>query len=477
MDDVRYEKRLHMKIQNYGEIINFASSSLRSSRETVLKLFSSAVDAVDPYRIIYDNLTINSEKKELIIKNQHFNIDQRKIWVIGAGKAIGRMAEALEKVFTELDYRGTICVSKGIKREIKLKKLQCLESSHPLPSEVNVINTKSILEMVENIKPEDLVIALISGGGSAIWVSPISPITIDELIALNKQLINSGMNIHEINVVRKHISTIKGGKLAMQIPGEILVIVLSDVVGDNLESISSGYFYPDPSTFHDSKFLLDQYHLWDGEIPASVKLVIEQGIEGIIPETLKKDDPVFSRVDTYILGSNKLACKNIISTAMRFDLKAILLTDKLEGDARCLGRLLARIYCGLAEGSQEPLLVVSGGEPTMKVYGKGIGGRNQEVVGAVLDEFLSLPFPPDITFLSAGTDGIDGNSPYAGALIDDKSISVVHKKGLKLAKFQKENNLSKFFEELGGSVLLSGPTGTNVMDLQIALINASTMHK
>ncbi len=466
-----------MRIQNYEEIINFSSSDLQKAREIILNFFRSAVDAVDPYRIVYDNLSINSEKKELVIKNQHFSIDQKKIWVIGAGKAVGRMAEALEKVLTGLDYRGIICVPKGIKHDLKLKNFQCLESTHPFPSETNVSNTKATLKMIKNIKTKDLVIALISGGGSAIWTAPVFPITIDNLIALNKQLINSGMNIHKINVVRKHVSTIKGGKLVKQIPGEILVLILSDVIGDKLESIASGYFHPDPSTFQDTKHLLEQHHLWNGEIPTSVKLVIEQGIDGKIPETLKNDNQAFNRVQTHILGSNKLACKDIMSAARGLGLNAIMLTDKLEGDARCLGRLLARIYCGLAEGTQDPLLVVSGGEPTLKVHGKGIGGRNQEVVGAVLNEFLSLSSPPDITFLSAGTDGVDGNSPYAGALIDDDTIVVARKKKLILSKFQKENNISNFFEELGGSVLLSGPTGTNVMDLQIAMLNASILHK
>lgn len=466
-----------MKIQNYEEIINFSSFARKKARETVLDLFSSAVEAVDPCQIVYDNLTFDSKKKELIVRNTHLSVNQRKIWVIGAGKAVGRMAEALERVLAGLDYRGIICVPEGVKEGLKLQKLQCLESTHPLPSEVNIHNTTKILELVESIEPEDLVIALISGGGSAIWVKPIFPVTINDLITLNTELINSGMNIHEINVVRKHVSLIKGGKLVKQIPAEMLVLVLSDVIGDNLESIASGYFYPDPSTFNYTRHLLDQHNIWDNAIPPSVRLVIERGIDGVIPETPKDHDQAFQRVKTYILGSNKLACNAVILNAKKLGLNAVFLTDKLEGDARWLGRLLARIYCGLAEGSEESFIIVSGGEPTVRVRGKGIGGRNQEVVAALLNEFLSSSSPPDFTFLSAGTDGVDGNSPYAGALVDDNTVAVIHQKELNLVKYQRENNLSRFFEELGGSVLLSGPTGTNVMDLQIAMFNTSNFHK
>ncbi|MFX0123472.1 MAG: glycerate kinase [Candidatus Hodarchaeota archaeon] len=466
-----------MLIQNYEEIIHFSSSIRQKPREIILELFNAAVDAVNPYQIILDNITYNSDRKELIIKNQVFSIEKRKIWIIGAGKAVGQMAEALERILIELEYKGVICVPEGVKNHLRLDVLTCLESTHPLPSEVNVKNTKEVLELIEKINPDDLVIALISGGGSAIWAAPISPITIEDLILLNKGLINSGMTIHEMNIVRKHVSAIKGGKLSKIIPAKtIVVLILSDVIGDNLETIASGCFYPDSSTFLDVRLILDQYDLLN-VIPDSIKLVIEQGNDGVIPETPKKTDPIFQHIYTHIIGSNKLACNAVISAAKQLGLNTLFLTDKLEGNAKCLGRLLARIYCGLADKTREPLLVISGGEPTVKVRGGGIGGRNQEVAAAVLHEFSSLTSPPDIVFLSAGTDGIDGNSPYAGALVDDVSVTVTQQKELDLAKFQEENNLSKFFEEVGGSLLISGPTGTNVMDVQIALINATIFQK
>ncbi|MFX0206765.1 MAG: glycerate kinase [Candidatus Hodarchaeota archaeon] len=461
-----------MIFQNYDEIIHFSSSIRQKARETVLRLFDIGVNAVNPSKIINENLIYNSERKKLIIKDQVFSVKERKIYIIGAGKAVGRMAEALEKLLIDLEFQGIICVPQGMKTHLTLNKLECLESTHPLPSEVNLVNTKEILDLIENIEPNDLVIALISGGGSAIWTAPISPITIEDLIFLNKKLIESGMDIHEMNVVRKHVSKIKGGKVAKIISAEMIVLILSDVIGDNLETIASGCFHPDPSTFLDAKYLLHQYGLMN-VIPDSVKLVIERGNDGSIPETPKKGASFFQNVHTYVLGSNKLACNAIMTNAKKLGLNTLFLTDKIEGDAKWLGQLLARIYQGLADGTHAPLLVVSGGEPTVKVRGRGIGGRNQEVAAAVLQEFFSLASPPDIVFLSAGTDGVDGNSPYAGALVDDLSVIENQKKMLDLAKYREENNLSKFFEKLGGSVLMSGPTGTNVMDLQIALLNAS----
>ncbi|MFX1516115.1 MAG: glycerate kinase [Promethearchaeota archaeon] len=465
-----------MIFQNYDEVVHFSSSIRHESRSILLKLFNYGIEAVNPYQVILDNLTYNSEKEELVITNQVFSTKKRRLWIIGAGKAVGKMAEALEKVLVELEYQGVICVPEGVKRHLQLRRLRCLESTHPLPSEANIVNTGEILQLIENIDAKDLVIALISGGGSAILTAPTPPITIQDLILLNKELINSGMNIHEINVIRKHVSTIKGGKLAKIIPAEMIVLVISDVIGDNLESIASGYFYPDPSTFSDASHLIEQYHL-QNVIPKSVERVIEQGKNELVPETPKKGDIVFQRIHTHILGSNKLACNAIITAAKQYGLDAIFLTDKVEGDVKCVGQLLARIYCGLASTTQEPLLVISGGEPTVKVRGNGIGGRNQELAAAVLQEFLLQKTPTDIVFLSAGTDGIDGNSSYAGALVDDISVTMTHQNKLNLVKYQQNNNLSNFFEELGGSVLISGPTGTNVMDVQVALLNASIFQK
>lgn len=458
-----------MRIQNYKEIIHFSSSERKKARETLLNFFSSALEAVDPFQLICNNLSFNSEEKELIIDKNHYSVANRKIWIIGTGKAVGRMTQAVEMILTELDYEGVICVPLGAKKDLKFERVQCYESTHPLPTEVNLCNTRMVLELVKRVQEEDLVIALISGGGSALWSAPTPPITINDLINLNKVLLRSKMSIHDINNIRKHLSQIKGGRLAEQISCETLVLVLSDVIGDNLESVASGPLSPDPSTFQDVKILMDQHQIWEN-ISYSIREVIEKGLSGEILDTPKNE---FQHVHTYIVGSNKVACEAICSFARQQSFKTLLLTDKLEGDARWIGQLLARIYCGVSESIQGPIVVVSGGESTIEVQGKGMGGRNQEVAAALLNELTSLPSPPDIEFLSVGTDGVDGNSKYAGALIDRLTVEVFLQKSLDMSKYRQENNISKFFEEIDGSLLITGPTGTNVMDLQIALLNYS----
>jgi glycerate-2-kinase len=307
------------------------------------------------------------------------------------------------------------------------------------------------------------------------FIAPISPIKLEDIIRLNKALIESGMSIHEINIIRKHVSEVKGGKLAEKINCETLTLVLSDVIGDNLESIASGPLVPDTSTFNDSKSLLMKYNLWENRIPDSVKRVIQKGVDREIPETLKKNNKRFDRIRSYIIASNRMACRAVISHAEKRGLRSIFLTDKIEGDARWLGKILARVYSGLSENINEPLLIVSGGESTVKVQGDGIGGRNQELAASLLKELSSDSTNIAFAFISAGTDGIDGNSRYAGVILDNQTINVYSQKKVNLKEYQLQSDTCNFFKEIGGSLLLTGPTGTNVMDIQISIVNSDEL--
>ncbi|MFX0149210.1 MAG: glycerate kinase [Candidatus Hodarchaeota archaeon] len=465
-----------MKILNYADLIEFSTSETRKkARQVLLDFFKTAIDAVDPYKIIFNNLSVDRENETLTVNDDNFDIKNRKIWIIGAGKAVGRMAEALEAVLEGLNIRGAICVPLGVKQDISLKQIECFECSHPLPSKTNIQNTKQVMDLVKKIEANDLVIALISGGGSAIWSAPIFPITADDLISLNKLLINSGMSIHEVNTVRKHVSLIKGGKFSEIISSSIIVLVLSDVIGDNLEIIASGPFYPDPSTFQESKSMLIKYNLWDKSIPSSVKLVIDQGIEGKISEAWKIRNGISKKVHHYILGSNELACEAALSHAKKLGFKTKYESSFITGDARKLGRSYAQKHLDFIKTQNDTLFLVSGGEPTIKVRGSGIGGRNQEVAGAYLRFLLNSREIThcDSVFLAVGTDGIDGNSQYAGVLIDEDTLEKSNQIKSELITYQKNNDLTSFFELIGGSLLLTGPTGTNVMDLYLALVNTS----
>jgi len=465
-----------LKIQNYDDLIEFSANDTgKKARQLLLDSFKIAVDAVDPYKIVFDNLSLDHKNATLTVINDNFCIKGRKIWVIGAGKAVGRIAEALEAVLKGLDLRGVICVPLGVKKTLSLRRIGCLECTHPLPSESNIQNTKRVMKFVEKINPDDLVIALISGGGSTIWSAPILPITIDDLILLNKLLIHSGMTIHELNTIRKHVSLIKGGRLSELISTEIIVLVLSDVIGDNLEVIASGPFYPDPSTFQDAKNILKHFKLWNKSIPSSIRLVIDQGIEGVVSETLKQSNQIFKKVHHYILGSNELACRAVVKYAKKIGFKTKYDPNLKKGDARKLGRLYAQTHLNWKKDQKDPLLLISGGEPTVEVRGSGIGGRNQEVAGAYLQFILSSQgkMLRDVSFLAVGTDGIDGNSHYAGTLIDEATVVITKQRNLKLLTYQKNNDLSSFFELIGGSLVLTGSTGTNVMDLHLTFLNTS----
>ncbi|MHA1214972.1 MAG: glycerate kinase type-2 family protein [Candidatus Hodarchaeales archaeon] len=459
-----------MLVKNYLQLVNSPhQESFQKMRGLLLDLYTSAVESVNPYKAVLRHLKINDETTSLEIEDLELSLVNRKIWILGGGKASGQMAEALESLIGDKDYSGLVIVPKGVKKQLKLKKIECYESDHPIPSSTNLENTKKLIKAVEKIKREDLVLFLLSGGGSALLTMPQNSIDLADLIKLNELLIRSEMDIHEINVIRKHVSSIKGGRLAELINAkEKVVLVISDVIGDNLETIASGPMVPDSSTYLDAKVILQNHGLWAEKIPNSVKDVIEKGIKGQLKETPKQGDKIFEGVNTFIIASNKIACEAIRSKAKEMNLKCVFLTDKIEGDARALGKLMVRIYEGLLDDITKPIVFVSGGEPTVKVEGKGIGGRNQELVVSAMQELSS--FKGNFCFLSAGTDGIDGNSKYAGAIIDNFSLGIFEEKQLPLGKFLADNDLTNFFQKLGYSLIETGPTGTNVMDVQLCYL-------
>jgi len=354
-----------LEIQNYDYLVNFPSNqSKQRARRLVLDLFKYAIDSVDSFKIITKNLVVDKKKKILTCFNDKFSIKTGKIWVLGAGKAVGRMVEALEEVLLGCDLEGIVCVPIGVRLKLKLSTIDIYESTHPFPSDNNIKNTQEVLKLIRRINQKDLVIGLISGGGSAIWSAPIPPLTLNDIITLNKLLINSGMTIDQINIIRKHVSRIKGGKLANQIDAKTIVLVQSDVVGDRLESIASGPFFPDMSTYKDAKDILEQFNLWNS-VPSSVKSVLNSGIDGeeFDQENHKKV------VNHYILSTNMLAQKVIISHAKKLGFKAVHHSEYVTGDARALGKRFARDTISKILKEHSFQIIVSGGETTVKVIG------------------------------------------------------------------------------------------------------------
>ena len=469
-----------MEIKNRSELLNLPSASPHiKARHLLLDLFQTGLEKINPFQIVKERLNYIIDLEILQIGDYSFNLKDRTIWVIGAGKAVGLMALAIEELIEKKTLSGLICVPEGVKKDLPLQKITCLESTHPLPSQVNVQNTNRLLQLIKNIKKEDLVISLISGGGSSLWSAPIDPISINELNELNLTLIRSGMSIHEINIIRKHVSRIKGGKLAKIIPSEIINLVISDVIGDNFDTIASGPFSPDPSTFNSVIEILKNYNLEINSLPSNVAQIIVEGINGSIPDTLKPNDEVFKRVYNFLLCSNMTARKAIYKKARDLGIKAIDSEKLLDGDARLVGIDYARQSLALLQDKalrRQSILYIGGGEPIVSVQGQGIGGRNQELIGSFLGEITKIDRSLDVVLLSAGTDGIDGNSEFAGAICDDYTRISLKEKELDIAKFQQDNDMSSFFQLLGNSLILSGPTGTNVMDIHLLLINASKLN-
>ena len=468
-----------MEILNISELLDVPQDSPHfRSRKFLLELLKTGIDAVDPFELVIRNLDYISDLKLLQIGEFSFNLQKRTIWVIGAGKAVGRMAEAIEIKLPDCTLSGLICVPEGIKKDLSLKQIQCLESTHPIPSEKNIQNTMMMLELIKQIKPSDLVISLISGGGSALWSAPIPPISIADLEKLNLTLIRSGMSIHEINIIRKHLSLIKGGKLAQLIPSEIITLAISDVIGDNFDTIASGPFSPDDSTFHTVLETLEKYNLDLEGLPSIIYQVIAGGLNGKIPDTPNLENTVFKRVYSFLLGSNMIARNSISIKAEKLGIKVIDKGNLIEGDARYIGKEYAlQGLRNLQDKTikRQPILYLSGGEPTIIVKGNGVGGRNQELIGSFLEEINKIEMIPDLVLLSAGTDGIDGNSQYAGAICDHFTLRRIKEKKLPIDEYQKNNDMSQFFQLLGKSLILTGPTGTNVMDIHLLLVNASKL--
>ena len=463
-----------MEIKNYVDLVEFPSDkNVIQGRKLLLNLFKSGVEGVDPFEIVQSSLSFNPDTNTVKIKNYSYKLKTENVWVIGVGKAVGRMAEAVEKILITPEVSGIICVPEGVKNTLNLNNVKCLESSHPLPSKKNIFNTEKVIDLVKSVKPEDLVISLISGGGSALWASPMSPISINDLRNLNQELISSGMSIHEINVIRKHISDIKGGRFTRMVPSVNLSLIISDVIGDNIESIASGPFFPDSSTYESALKILEKYDLRGEEIPSSVYHVITRGINGEIEETPKKTNPIFQKVHHFVLGSNEIARKVISERAKGWGIDVIDKEELVEGDARYIGKSLIEVSKKILQDSSYPILYLSGGEPIITVKGDGIGGRNQEVVGGYLEEVLKDSSNLDVALLVAGTDGIDGNSPFAGAISDSYTIQEIREKKINLKIYQDNNDMTSFFQEVGRSLILSGPTGTNVMDIQMVLVNVS----
>jgi len=451
-------------IKNKEQLIRNGETQLnRDARSLALKSLESALNAVDSKQIIKSKILLKNSG--LQVNGYSFDLKKFKnIYVIGGGKASGSMAEAIEQILGKYITNGLVNVPEGSKQNTKI--IEPHEASHPIPDEAGVEGTRSMLKMVEQAKEDDLIICLISGGGSSLMPLPRGEISISDKREITNALLKCGATINEINTVRKHISDFKGGWLAKKAyPATILNLILSDVVGDPLDFIASGPTVPDSTTFNDAVKILEKYRLWS-KAPVSIRKVLSDGEKGIIPETPKADDEAFKKVFNVVVGNNRLASITAREYLKSEGLNTLLLTATLEGEARHVGVMLASIAREVSASGNpvpKPAGIIAGGETTVTVTGKGLGGRNQEIALATVRNLKGMN---GVVVASLSTDGVDGPTDAAGAIVDGKTLDRATKMGLTSEEYLAENDSYHFFSKLG-DLIFTGPTGTNVNDVSV----------
>jgi glycerate 2-kinase len=411
-----------------------------SLRRQALQIFRAALQAADPYQAVLRHLRLRPKAYQ-------------NIFVIGAGKASAQMARTVERMLGARITAGEINVKDG--HGAKLRRIKINECGHPIPDQRGVAGARRIAQIASQAGPDDLVICLISGGASALLPLPAPSITLAQKQKITRSLLACGASIHEINCVRKHISAIKGGQLArLAYPSTLLTLILSDVVGDDLDVIGSGPTVPDSSTIADARAILSKYG-----IPNTLHL----------EETPKPDDKVFQKTSNVIVGSNALAVDAAAIEADRLGFNTLVLSTTVVGEAREVAHVHAAIARELQVAGRPvkvPACVISGGETTVTIRGKGLGGRNQELALAAAIDIAGLG---DIVILSAGTDGTDGPTDAAGAIADGATLARAQALGLDASAYLTNNDSYHFFQATG-DLIKTGPTGTNVADIQLILV-------
>ncbi len=441
--------------------------NMSKHKKIAINMINAALRAVDPYYLILEQLNLKGNILSIQNKKEIDLTDFDNIYVIGAGKGTAPMSLALEELLGDNLTTGAINVKYGHGQN--LNKIKLFEAGHPILDENTIDNTKQILQIADRANENDLVIVLITGGGSALLELLPEGIGLNDLTNLNQLLLSSGAAIDEINTIRKHVSLIKGGQLAKRIaPAKTISLILSDVISDPLQSIASGPTAPDETTFAQAMDIISKYGLLD-KIPAKIVTYLNQGLKGEITETPNKEDHVFNLVGNYVIGNNALALNRLKYEAENYGYNTILLTDRAQGEAKEIAKLLAGIIkSGMQAGFpvSAPGCILLGGEPTVTLTGHGKGGRNQEITLATLQQLKDCT--SEFYFCSFGTDGTDGPTDAAGAWIDENTINVVNNKSLSIDYYMKNNDSYHFFKTID-QLIITGPTRTNVMDLIFCL--------
>lgn len=436
------------------------------ARRQLDEIFSAGLQAVDPRAAVLRSVERKGDVLRVAGRSYALN-DYERILIVGAGKAGAPMAQAMEEVLGERIHQGRVTVKYG--HALPLERVEVLEAAHPVPDEQGIAATERVMELCRGAGERDLVFCLISGGGSALLVCPARGIGLREIQAVTSELLSCGASIGEINAMRKHLSQVKGGQLArLCSPAPVITLILSDVVGDPLDVIASGPTVPDSSSFPQCMEIVERYGL-SGRLPAAVLEILKRGAGGAVPENPQAGDDLFQRVQNEIVGNNLSAVLAAAEKASELGYRPLVLSTRMEGETRIVSRVHADIFREVrATGypASPPLCILSGGETTVTLKGKGKGGRNMEFSLAAA---IHLQGERDIYFLSGGTDGTDGPTDAAGAYADGTTVERGRSMGLDPNAFLEENDSYAYFEKLG-DLLVTGPTKTNVMDLRVCIL-------
>lgn len=437
-------------------------------------IYRAAVREVDPAGLIRGR--VKKDGRTLLIRGADSNISAdlsayKRVIVLGIGKASARMAEALESILGDELTAGFVVTKYG--HGLPLRKIQVQEAGHPVPDENSLKGARVIAQMAEDADDKTLIINLISGGGSSLLCLPADGITLEDKRQTTKILLACGASINEMNCIRKHLSKVKGGGLAgMACPARLINLILSDVIGDRPDTIASGITAPDPTTFQDALSIIRKYAI-EEKLPTAVLDHFARGTRGEIPETPKQGNPIFDKNVNIILGNNILACNAALRAAQQLGFDARIFSTTLEGEASSAGIYFAGLAHEIASNRKNPgmpVIIIAGGETTVTVRGKGKGGRNQEMALAFANELYRIfPGARNIFFLSAGTDGSDGPTDAAGAFVTPELMEKMKVISAKAAALLADNDAYHFFEDTG-NLFMTGPTYTNVYDVQILAV-------
>lgn len=436
-------------------------------RTDALSIFHAALEPVRAGNAV--KRAVKLEKGKLRIEDYELDLNVvRNITVIGAGKASSFMSEEIEKILNEMITDGMVITKYG--HGAKLKKIEQIEGGHPVPDDNCLRGAERIMEIAGNAGRDDLIICLLSGGGSSLLTYPVEGISLEDIKKMTRILLACGATINEINALRKHISRVKGGQLARTAyPARLISLIISDVVRDRLDVIASGPTVPDDSFFHDCLNIMDKYRIGD-LFPPSISEHLEKGAKGEVEETPKRDETFFKSVINRIIAKNIDALKAAEEKAAALGYNTKILSSTVEGESREVARSQS-FFCKRVIERKTPIplpaCLISGGETTVKIKGKGKGGRNQEFA---LSSAIEIRDCENIVVLSAGTDGTDGPTDAAGAIADNNTYERALKSGMDPHKYLAENDSYHFFESLN-DLVVTGPTQTNVNDLQIFLVS------